>query len=59
MDGLTVDHVEEYVVSRGSCNDLRAQLKAGTFRPLPVRQRKIPLSGCVGNLAAPENCRLV
>src|SRR5207302_10865024 len=31
-------------------DDLRAQLKAGTFRPLPVRERKIPKPGGSGKL---------
>ena len=29
----------------GFLDDLRAQLKQGTFRPLPVRERKIPKPG--------------
>ena len=32
----------------GFLDDLRAALKAGTFRPLPVRERKIPKPGRVG-----------
>jgi hypothetical protein len=31
-------------------DDLRAQLKMGTFRPLPVRERKIPKPGGSGKL---------
>jgi Reverse transcriptase (RNA-dependent DNA polymerase) len=34
----------------GFLDDLRAQLKAGTFRPLPVRERKIPKPGGSGKL---------
>ena len=34
----------------GFLDDLRAQLKAGTFRPLPVRERKIPKPGGSGKV---------
>jgi RNA-directed DNA polymerase len=50
VDGLTVAHVEERVGVPGFLDDLRAQLKAGTFRPLPVRERKIPKPGGSGKL---------
>jgi hypothetical protein len=36
----------------GFLDDLRAQLKAGTFRPLPVRKGKIPKSGGSGKSAS-------
>lgn len=42
VDGLTVAEVEQSVGVLGFLDDLRAQLKPGTFRPLPVRERKIP-----------------
>src|SRR5688572_31493871 len=42
VDGLRVADVEERIGAPGFLDDLRAQLKAGTFRPLPVRERKIP-----------------
>ena len=35
---------------RSFLDDLRAQLKSGTFRPLPVRERKIPKPGGSGKL---------
>ncbi|MGI8612426.1 MAG: reverse transcriptase domain-containing protein [Nocardioidaceae bacterium] len=50
VDGLTVAHVEEQIGRPGFLDDLRAQLKAGTFRPLPVRERKIPKPGGSGQL---------
>ncbi len=50
VDGLTVAHVEEQVGSRGFLDDLRTQLTTGTFRPLPVRERKIPKPGGSGKL---------
>ncbi len=50
VDGLTVADVEEQVGAPGFLEDLRAQLKAGTFRPLPVRERKIPKPGGSGKL---------
>ena len=34
----------------GFLDDLRAQLKEGMFRPLPVRERKIPKPGGSGKL---------
>jgi RNA-directed DNA polymerase len=48
VDGLRVADVEERIGVRGFVEDLRAQLKAGTFRPLPVRERKIPKPGGSG-----------
>ena len=50
VDGLTVALVEERIGVPGFLDDLRAQLKAGTFRPLPVRQRLIPKPGGPGKL---------
>ena len=50
VDGLTVADVEEQYGVPGFLDDLRAQLKAGTFRPLPVRERKIPKPGGSGKV---------
>jgi RNA-directed DNA polymerase len=50
VDGLTVADVEEHVGVPGFLDDLRAQLKTGTFRPLPVRERKIPKPGGSGKV---------
>ena len=50
VDGLTVTQIEETLGAPGFLNDLRAQLKAGTFRPLPVRERKIPKPGGSGKV---------
>ncbi|MGH3504186.1 MAG: group II intron reverse transcriptase/maturase [Nocardioidaceae bacterium] len=50
VDGLRVADVEERIGALGFLEDLRAQLKAGTFRPLPVRERKIPKPGGSGKL---------
>jgi RNA-directed DNA polymerase len=49
-DGMTVALVEERIGVPGFLDDLRAQLKSGTFRPLPVRERKIPKPGGSGKL---------
>jgi RNA-directed DNA polymerase len=49
-DGITAAWVEEQVGVPGFLDDLRAQLKSGTFRPLPVRERKIPKPGGSGKL---------
>jgi RNA-directed DNA polymerase len=50
VDGLTAALVKELVGVPGFLEDLRAALKAGTFRPLPVRERKIPKPGGSGKL---------
>ena len=50
VDGWTVDAVERTVGVPGFLDDLRAQLKGGTFRPLPVRQRLIPKGHGSGKL---------
>src|ERR1700759_1011494 len=48
VDGMTVKLVEERTGVREFLDDLRAQLKEGTFRPLPVRERMIPKPGGSG-----------
>lgn len=50
MDGLTVVDVEERIGAPGFLDDLRRALKAGDFRPLPVRERKIPKPGGGGKV---------
>ncbi len=50
VGGLTVADVEEQIGVPGFLDDLRAQLKQGTFRPLPVRERKIPKPGGSGKV---------
>ena len=50
VDGLTVAWVEEFVGVPGFLDDLRSAVKAGTFRPLPVRERKITKPGGSGKL---------
>ncbi|HET9658567.1 MAG TPA: group II intron reverse transcriptase/maturase [Kineosporiaceae bacterium] len=50
VDGRTVADVEAQVGVPGFLDDLRAQLKAGTFRPLPVRERTIPKPGGSGKV---------
>jgi RNA-directed DNA polymerase len=50
VDGLTVAAVDEQIGVPGFLDDLRAQLKAGTFRPLPVRERTIPKPGGSGKV---------
>src|SRR5438270_7430942 len=39
VDGMTVTLVEERIGVPGFLDDLRAALKDGSFRPLPVRER--------------------
>ncbi|MFF0292875.1 reverse transcriptase domain-containing protein [Kitasatospora sp. NPDC004614] len=50
VDGLTVADVAEQVGVPGFLDGLRAGLKDGSFRPLPVRERKIPKPGGSGKL---------
>jgi len=50
VDGVTVDDIAERVGIPGFLDDLRAGLKAGTFRPLPVRERVIPKPGGSGKV---------
>ena len=49
-DGVTVAKVRDRVGVPVFLQDLRQQLKAGTFRPQPVRERKIPKPGGSGKL---------
>jgi RNA-directed DNA polymerase len=50
VDGVTAAWVEQEVGVPGFLDDLRAVLKDGSFRPLPVRERKIPKPGGSGKL---------
>ena len=50
VDGLTVAAVEATIGLPGFLDDLRTQLKDGSFRPLPVRERKIPKPGGSGKV---------
>ena len=50
VDGLTVDGIEEMVGVPGFLDDLRAAIKDGSFRPMPVRERKIPKPGGSGKV---------
>ena len=49
-DGVTAAWVEQEVGVPGFLDGLRAQLKSGTFAPLPVRERMIPKPGGSGKL---------
>ena len=50
VDGLTADDVEQIIGVPGFLDDLRVQLKAATFTPLPVRERMIPKPGGSGKV---------
>ena len=50
VDGLTVADVEQRIGVPGFLDDLRTQVKTGVFRPLPVRERKIPKPGGSGKV---------
>jgi RNA-directed DNA polymerase len=50
VDGLRVAGVEEAIGVPGSLDGLRTSLKDGSFRPLPVRERKIPKPGGSGKV---------
>jgi RNA-directed DNA polymerase len=49
-DGVTAAYVGEVVGVPGFLDDLRAALKDGSFRPLPVRERMIPKPGGSGKV---------
>jgi len=56
VDGLTVAGVERIMGAPSFLDDLRAHLREGTFRPLPVRERTIPsqaVRGRSGNWGYP------
>jgi RNA-directed DNA polymerase len=50
IDGLRVADIEEAIGVPGFLDGLRASLKDGSFRPLPVRERKIPKPGGSGKV---------
>ncbi|WP_433599245.1 group II intron reverse transcriptase/maturase [Nocardia sp. CA-135953] len=50
VDGMTAADVEELIGVPGFLDDLRTSLKDGSFRPLPVRERKIPKPGGSGKV---------
>lgn len=50
VDGLTVAAVEQEIGVPAFLDDLRTRLRSGAFRPLPVRERKIPKPGGSGKL---------
>ena len=50
VDGVTAGYVEKEVGVPRFVDDLRAALKDGSFRPLPVRERMIPKPGGSGKL---------
>jgi RNA-directed DNA polymerase len=50
VDGLTAADVEQAIGVPGFLDDLRASVKDGSFRPVPVRQRMIPKGGGSGKL---------
>ncbi|MER7728882.1 hypothetical protein [Streptomyces sp. NPDC096323] len=52
MDGVTVAQVEEQIGVFRFLDDLRTSLKDGSFRPQPVRERKIPKPGGSGKVRA-------
>jgi RNA-directed DNA polymerase len=45
VDGHTAHAIEAGPGAAAFLDDLRADLKAGAFRPVPVRERMIPKSG--------------
>ncbi|MGM9470187.1 group II intron reverse transcriptase/maturase [Streptomyces murinus] len=44
VDGLRADHVQAFG-AEAYLEQIRAQLRAGVFRPMPVRERMIPKAG--------------
>src|SRR5215210_4996403 len=45
VDGQTARHIEQQVGVEKFLGGLREELRTGTFRPLPVKERKIPKRG--------------
>ena len=50
VDGMTARDVETGIGMPGFLSDLQAQLKTGSFRPLAVRERRIPKPGGSGKV---------
>src|ERR1043165_8163888 len=50
VDGWIVADIEERVGAPGCLDGLRTSIKDGSFRPLPVRERKIPKPGGSGKV---------
>jgi RNA-directed DNA polymerase len=50
VDGMTIADIEEQIGVPHFLAELRTALKTGTFRPLPVRERKIPKPGGSGRV---------
>ena len=42
VDGMTVADIEQHTGVPGFLDDLRRDIKSSVFRPLPVREHKIP-----------------
>lgn len=52
IDGVTATDIEQGLGMPGFLDQLRASLKDGSFRPVPVRQRQIPTPGGSGSSAS-------
>ncbi|MDD7942502.1 group II intron reverse transcriptase/maturase [Actinomycetospora lutea] len=50
VDGRTATHIEQNIGAEVFLDEVRAQLKTGAFRALPVRERKIPKPGGSGKV---------
>jgi RNA-directed DNA polymerase len=50
VDGMTMADVEQRIGAPHLLDELRTALKEGTFRPLPVRERRIPKPGGSGRI---------
>jgi RNA-directed DNA polymerase len=50
VDGMTMADIEKRIEVPSFLDGLRAALKTGTFRPLPVRERRIPKPGGSGRV---------
>jgi RNA-directed DNA polymerase len=50
VDGMTVADIEQHMGVPGFLDDLRRDIKSGVFRPLPVREHKIPKPGGSGRV---------
>lgn len=50
VDSMTVTDIERDIGAPGFLDNLRSTVKSGMFRPLPVRERKIPKPGGSGKV---------
>ena len=53
VDGQTARHIEDRVGVERFLDGLREELRSGSFRPLPVKERRIPNAAAARRLRVP------